>query len=73
MKYNFAKLLQGGGQVIKYQTPAGGISYNFDTFLDNLPSAGFTRGQTAGSIAWTPNWSGVSGKYANVGALEADD
>lgn len=73
MKYNFAKLLQGGGQVIKYQTPAGGISYNFDTFLDNLPSAGFTRGQTAGSIAWTPNWSGVSDKYANVGALEADD
>lgn len=73
MKYNFTKLLQEGGSVIKYQTPSGGISYNFDSFLDNLPSTSFSQGQTASSIAWTPNWSGVSGKYKNVADLEADD
>lgn len=58
---------------IKYQQPASGIKYNFDTFLDNLPTNSFDRGQTQSSIQWTPNWGGIQDKYNSVEDLEAND
>ena len=73
-RVDFSKIrkAQRGMRIPKFQSPSGPI-YNFDEFLNNLPTNQFKRGQTKFSIPWTPNWEGISGKYANVGELEAND
>ena len=73
-RVDFSKIRKAsqGIRIPKFQSPSGPI-YNFDEFLNNLPTNQFKRGQTKFSIPWTPNWEGISGKYANVGELEAND
>lgn len=73
-RVDFSKIrkAQQGMIIPKFQSPAKPI-YNFDEFLNNLPTNRFQRAQTKSSIPWTPNWKGVSGKYANVGELEANE
>lgn len=73
-RVDFSKIrkAQQGIRIPKFQTPAGGI-YNFDDFLNAINSAQFAKNSNASTIAWTPNWTGLNGKYANVGELEASD
>ena len=71
MKYKFDQLFATGGGIKKYQS-GGGVSYDFDNFLNNFASNTFSRAADANSIAYSPDWKDMSGKYANVKALEND-
>lgn len=71
MKYKFDQLFATGGGIKKYQS-GGGVSYDFGNFLDSFASNTFSRAADANSIAYSPDWKDMSGKYANVKELEND-